>query len=361
MLSHEELSKLSRDLQDRSVLSVYVDGDQNDPAQRRSWRTRLDNALSRVAQEVAGNGGDSGQFESARKRMEAALDQNSGFLHGKGWVAFVSADEVHEAGTVPFRVPMQVRWEDGPFLAPYFRGLRHHRPVTVAVADRRRARILKHQEGSLEELPALQAFTDLGDVTDSNVAKRAANRTGIRGATGKDLAQRFLQVEAERLHHEVVKQIQEHAGGGGLVILGGPSETASQLYGMLDKRLQERARVVSGLSMDASPSELRPLVTQAVRELSQDMQQALLDSVLEVSHQGGSARLGIRDVRKAVREGRADTLLLSERVLESEESDVADQLVDSALALGAKVEVLVGDAGARLDEAGEGMAARLRF
>ena len=102
----------------------------------------------------------------------------------------------------------------------------------VVVSDRRHTRFLEYREGSLTEKPGLVAFGDVGDVADSGVAKRAARSSGVRGATAKDLANRFLEVEADRLHQAVVERIQELVSKDGLILLGGPSETAAHLMGM---------------------------------------------------------------------------------------------------------------------------------
>jgi hypothetical protein len=44
MLTHDRLVELSRELQHESVLSVYIDGNQHDPAERNKWRTQLERA-----------------------------------------------------------------------------------------------------------------------------------------------------------------------------------------------------------------------------------------------------------------------------------------------------------------------------
>lgn len=359
MLTRERLTRLHRNLKDTLVLSVYLDADQHDPAQRGAWRTRLDAGLSGLRKSLEETGGDVEGFLAAKGLLESVL-KGDGFLRGAGWVAFVGAGKVHHAASVPFRVPTLVRWGHGPNVTPYFRGMRHRRPVTVVVADRRRARFLRHREGSLVEGPGLVAFADLGDVSDSGLSKRAVTTSGVRGATGKDLAARFLQVEADRLHQEVVARIRDNAGSEGLILIAGPAETASKIHGMLEGAMAQRAAVVSGIAMDDSVAEMRPRVTQAVRELAGSLQDALLARVLEETHEGGKGLTGTREARKALRENRADLLLVSSSLLDSG-ADVAEQLVGTALEHSTEVEFLAGAAATRLDEVGQGLAVRLRY
>ena len=359
MLNRERLTRLHRDLRDEPVLTVYLDTDQHDPAQRGVWRTRLDRACAELRRELEAAGKDTAPFLAARERLEASLPAD-GFLPGDGWVAFASAHEVHYADGVPFSVRNLVLWDNGLHLAPYFRGLKQLRPAILVVADRKHARFIRYQEGILTEEPGLVAFADLGDVSDSGVGKRAARSSGVRGATAKDLANRFLEVEAERLHHEVVERVREMAGREGLVLLGGPTETAARLQNLLPRELLSRTRLVPGVSVEEEVPRTRPHIREAVTALSRSLQEDLLEDVLSQALSNGKGKIGTRDSRKALRENRADLLLVSSNLLERE-AQLTDQLVGAALDQSADVELLVGNAATRLDEVGEGLAVRLRY
>lgn len=359
MLNRERLTRLHRDLRGEPVLTVYLDTDQHDPALRGVWRTRLDRACAELRRDLEAAGEDPGPFLAAREHLDHTLP-GDGFLPGEGFVAFSGPDGLHYAEGVPFPVPDLVMWDTGLHLAPYFRGVRHLRPAILVVADRRHARFLRYREGILEEEPGLVAFADLGDVSDSGVAKRAARTTGVRGATAKDLANRFLQVEADRLHHEVADRLAKEAGPEGLVLLAGPSETTARILKLLERALQTRVRVLPGVAMEDAPGKLLPVVREAASDLSRDLQEALLDEVLDQALADGKGRTGTRDSRKALRENRADLLLVSSSLLESG-PQLADQMVGAALDQSAEVELLVGNAAARLDEVGEGLAVRLRY
>jgi len=359
MLNHERLTRLHRELRDESVLTVYLDTDQHDPAQRGVWRKRLDRACAELRRELEAAGKDPGPFLAARELLDTVLPSD-GFLPGDGWVAFAGPDRIHYAEGVPFSVPDLVLWDTGAHLAPYFRGLKQLRPAILLVADRRHARFIRYQEGELTEEPGLVAFADLGDVSDSGVGKRAARSTGVRGATARDLANRFLEVEADRLHHDAVDRIREMAGREGLLLLGGPTETTARLHNLIPRELLPRTRVVPGVSVEEEVPRMRPHIREAVTEISRSLQEDLLEAVLEQALAEGKGKMGTRDSRKALRENRADLLLVSATFLERE-AQLAEQLVGAALDQSADVELLVGNAATRLDDVGEGLAVRLRY
>jgi peptide subunit release factor 1 (eRF1) len=315
--------------------------------------------LTDLRRELEFEEGGSPDYEAALKQL-STLVRTEGFFPGKGWVAFVGPKGVHHEETAPFRPPNQVRWDRGAHLAPYLRGLRQLRNVQVALADRRRARFFTFVEGVLEEQVGMTAMEDVGDVSDAGVRKRASRHSGVRGATAKDLARRFLDVEAERLHEEVANRIREAAGSDGLVLLGGPSETVSRIRKLLGDAFEARTRVLSEARLDQTTSQLREGVGDLTSELSRALQEEILDEVMDRVGAKGKARMGSHDTRKMLKEKRADMLLLSDsRVFE--DPYTANALVGEALDQSARVELLVGDAGARLDEGGEGYAVLLRY
>lgn len=58
MLTHDRLVKLYRELEGQDVLSVYVNGEQHDPAQRDAWRIRLDSGIAALRRRIESMDGD---------------------------------------------------------------------------------------------------------------------------------------------------------------------------------------------------------------------------------------------------------------------------------------------------------------
>src|SRR5690606_23296947 len=140
---------------------------------------------------------------SAVERLEGELERYSGLLPERGWVCFATADKVWYAGPSPAPMPDLARWEDGAHITPYMRALKQSRPITVVVADQRRARILEYLHGELNEENVLEAEMDI-DSSSSGSSKRAVTRSGMRGESPDDAAQRAGEVATERMLRDVV-------------------------------------------------------------------------------------------------------------------------------------------------------------
>lgn len=359
MLDRADLVRLYRDLRDRPVLSVYLDVDQHDPAQRRAWRTRLENEVSNEARRIANGGADDGDFRAALGHLESAL-QDDGFMKGRGWVGFATPDALVHHESLPVPMPNLVRWEDGIRAAPYIRGLKRLRRIAVVVADRRRARLFDLSEGELRERPSLVADQDLGDLSDVGVRKAGTNRSGRRGETATDQAQRILEENAERMWKSTVEQASEIAGSEGFVVIGGTPEATGRIESLLPSRLRERTETSTHLHLDMSPNEVREAVSDVAAALNQRLQGELVDGVVDQARSGGRGVLGRDATVDALREMRVDTLLVS-RSFMRDDPELADRCVGTALAQDAEVEEVSGAGADRLDAEGDGMGARLRY
>lgn len=360
MLTREELADLYGRLRDRNVLSVYINGDQNDPADRRIWATAverdLDEERARV-DEVMPEAVE--EFDAARRLVADELGRFGAFLPAPGWVGFATADELHHGDGVAVPMPTLVRFERGIRVAPYVRALKHERPVVAAVADSRRARIFRYHDGVLEEVIDMVADRDFGDLADSVSSSRGGRFTGARGAPGTDTARRLLDISAARLQAEVLDELERLAGDDGLVVFGGTSEVEAALARQAD-RFGDRWTVRAPMHLTMTEAEARTEIEVAASEISRRLQAGLLDEVVDAARAGGKGCLGVRATKKALMAGQVDTLLMG-RAFRERDPDLADRFVGSAFDRGSAVEELSADEAERLDVEGEGVGGRLRF
>lgn len=362
MLTHDRLVKLYRDLEDQNVLSVYVNGDQHDPAQRDAWRTRLESGIAALRRQLESSDGKSlGDFDRAWGHVGRELRSlEDAFLPHRGWVAFATAGKLHYAEGLPAAMPDLVRWEPSIRVAPYVRALKQERPVLVAVADSRRARLFEHVDGETRELDGVRADTFVGDLTDVGVRKSPARSSGQRGETSSDHAQRVLEVAAERMLKALAGLIDDRAGRHGLVVLGGTPEMVRHIADAMPKRLDGRVSERPSLSVDMSVPQIRDVVRAAAGDLSEHEHLRLVTELADAARSGALGSLGPEATEAALKEGRVDTLLLSRGFIR-ERPDYADRCVGAAFVQSAEVEEVSGEAGALLDHEGNGVAARLRF
>ncbi|HKK93737.1 MAG TPA: hypothetical protein VJ925_09890 [Longimicrobiales bacterium] len=360
MLTHDRLSDLYENARSRHVLSVYIDGEQRDPAERRVWRTRLERALSECRSNVESNGrAELSDFDTARDRLMERLRDYSNFMPERGWVGFATTDDVVYADTVPVPMPDLVVWEEGLRVAPYVRALKQERPVVLALADRHHAKVLVYREGDIEEVEEFTAGAEIDDLSDTQTARRSAERSGTRGNATDD-AQRQVELKAEALLDRTVGRVAELAGAHGLVVIGGTRETGKRLLHTLPNGLETRTMEVGSLHLDMSRAELKTHAEGAASEITQRLQDELVDRVLDQARSGGKGVLGDEDTAAALLERKVDTLVLTRNFL-SEHPDRSDHMVGTAFEQRADVEEVSGPGAERLDEEAGGVGALLRW
>lgn len=362
MLTRDKLVALFQELEEKDVLSVYVDAEEHDPALRDAWRVRLDREVSDLRRRLDQEDPKKGTaFGAAWALVDGHLRGNGDvMIPRRGWVAFATPDRLWHTGIVPASMPDLVRWQRGIHAAPYVRALKQERPVTVVLLDGRRARVFEQAEGALTELEGILADMSLGDLTDAGMSKSSVRSSGVRGETSTDQAQRLLEVAGERLRKDLVDVIQERVGSEGIVVLGGPSESVKKLALLLPNALDGRVAIRSSLHLDMSPAEVLKDVRAAAGDLSEGRHKHLVREVVDAARAGGKGALGQEATLKALGEHRVDALLLSRAFLQRDPG-AADQAVGLAFAQSADAVEVSGAAGALLDDEAQGVAARLRY
>ncbi|MFO7261516.1 MAG: hypothetical protein DIU52_010200 [bacterium] len=361
MLTDVELLDLYRQLRERDVLSVYLDAEERDPAEKTAWRRRLNNLVAEARGAADGAAGRRAAFDAAVARVMERLDQYTGFLPGRGWAAFATPDRLWYAGSLPAPMPDLVAWDTGMRVAPLVRGLKQNRAVIALLLDRQRARLFRYRGGELGEPEELVPDAPEPDIEGTRGAKRAATHTGMRGATGTDVRQSLADAAAERLARLAVERAVALAGDDGFLVLGGTPEMIAAAARRLPKTMAGRVAERPSLHLAVTPAELQPILEEAASTLSRKQQEELLRDVLEAARAGGLGAIGREHVEYALRDGGVDTLLISRRLRESQ-PEVVERIIRAALDAGVtRVEELGGEGADALDGEAGGVAARLRY
>ncbi len=360
MLTLDQLQSHYRWYHDTPMLTVYLDADQRDFGERERWRVVLANGIRAAAEHLSTAEGR--LLAAARTHLNESLAPDpNGFLRGRGWVGFATAEKVIHAEDLPVRMSNLVRWGRGPRIAPYLQVLERARPVVGVFVDARRARIVRYRAGSFDDIDRLQADTILGDLTDVSSSKRAVEATGRRGLTGTDQAQTYLAVERDRLMSRVRDEVHAAAGDHGLVVMGGTPEAVASLGRSLEEGLESTRRWERPeLSLDLTDAELRDALDRAGAEWAETRQARTTDLLIDAAGSGGDACLGETAVARALRERRVGLLVFTDGY-RREHGDRTDVLVVEALAQQAECLEVTGPAANRLATAGGGVGARLRF
>lgn len=359
MLTYRGLVELAQQLGGQTILSVYVNGEVDDPARRRRWRIELRHALD----EVEGGLRDADhavreQFAVRRVHAESRLEALGATVKSPGWAGFYTPDGEVEAGPLPVSVPTLAVWGEGPFLAPYVRAMKEALPVVVVVGDQAHVRLYRYQGLQTQPVETIRAHTKLGQLPHMSRPPRVGFHSGTRGLTATDKAQRELQAGTERMLHDAVGRLTRHAGSDGWIVVGGIPEIAAAIVSRLPANLAART-VRRSLDIHSQ----RPLVAEAARAGAGELRAAddlrRVESALGSAEGDGRGAAGAADTMRALAEGSVRELYFTGTFLRERVSE-AESAVRLALQQHASVEHVSGPAEARLDEAG-GIAALLRY
>lgn len=358
MLKHAELAKLEQTLRDRTVLSVYVNGDVTDVAARSQWKTELRNKFDEVVASLSGASHEEREaFAAARER---ALQELQSFTPGHdapGWMGFISDGEVLHAGVIGVPVPTSATWGKGANVAPGLRVLKESRPVFVVIADSAQVHIHRYADRTLKLAEEFEREEHVDKAYHQNRPSRGV-RTGIGGFPGADAAQRELKNATDVMLADAVNRIESVANDDAWIIVGGIPTVAADLHGRLGKRVKDRASVVS-IDVHTSESGLAEAAREHASRLraSEDLER--IEQVVSAEAAGSTGAVGTEEIDRALVNGQVHELFLTSTYV----ADHADEALDAirkAFDGGAMIEHVSGEAAEKLDSIG-GIAARLRF
>ena len=359
MLSHADLMTLERRLRDETVLSIYVNGDFANVADRGQWRTALRNALDEIEGSLGGSThADREAFASARALvMDAIADYTAG-EEAPGWMGLFTAREVHHAGVVPVAVPTVATWSVGANLAPAIRILKEARPVLIVVADSANARVYRYVDRTLTLDDSFDRDAKVDQPYHMSRPAPQGFSSGTRGRPGADAAQRELRHATDAMLAEVEARIDRLASDDAWILIGGIDTVANALHSRLDKRLASRAAVIP-IDVHDNDARLAEIAREHVSQLRAAEDLKRVEEVLSANAAGGTGAVGLADIDRALFNGQVHELFVTTDFVERH-ADEAVSAIRRAFDESATVEHVSGDAAQRLDAAG-GIAARLRF
>ena len=359
MLTREELTTLQRSLEQRRVLSVYLDGRVADPAARHAWRPWLSANLARLRDSLAGNGSALREFDRCADHLAAMLAPVVGAPRSPGWVAFITSDGAALVEALPVPMPNAVHWTTAAWLSPYVRAQKELRPVMLVVVDARSARVYRYALGALTPIETFHAHARVDEPLHMGSAPRQHFHPGTRGSTGSDAAERGRREGTERMLREVIDHLVPLASPDAWILVGGMPATAREALTMLPDHVRARAALASGLSRITPQSALRRAAASGAMRLRRALDDDVVSDVIGRASGNGKGVVGERDARAALVVDAVYMLLLSLRFMD-EHADASEEMTRQALAQNAAVEIVAGSAAARLDAVG-GVAAMLRF
>jgi hypothetical protein len=360
MLSYPELTTMARSLRGERALSVYVDSEARDPAERRAWKLQLDHALRQLRSRLANSTDEEREmFERSGGRLVERLGEPDGPDGATGWVAFVTPEGVRHAERLTVPTPTIVAWEDGVRVAPYIRSLRDARPVVVFLGDARKVSIYRYADGQLQRLETLRARTNAEPPTHMGDTPRVGFHPGVRGSTGREDAQRARTHGTDAMLDEATDRVARAAGRDAWIVVGGIPRVVQSAAERITRSAPGRVLELEALDVHSSESQLEEAAREGAATLRDALELRRIEEAIEQGTPEGAAAIGLTAARSALEERRVRELYFTLRWLEDHPED-AERVVSAALEQRAAVAEVSGEAARILDEHG-GVAALLRF
>jgi hypothetical protein len=360
------------------VASVYL---RIDPADRSgAWRTELRNGLAEVLHDA-----DAAEHET-RVAIRAAADRVAEHFgdqerHSlpRGEVGFVeiAAEPARERWWPSHLAPRSaasVYLAGRPVLVPFLRLAARCGPRGIALVSGERVRLLEWEPGHLEELHSWELSLLSGDWRERKAAKSPdpARAQGV-SAAGRDQYAERLTENRHRFLRECGRLAARIAGdrGWGEVIAFSSPQHVDYFRGAFDTAAPDLAVGAEVDLIAESAGRLLELVEEAIerREAEQDL--LLVERALAETKGGAHGVAGAQETLAVLEEGRVEHLVVDDArggpppVLgigaeEDRERAGSEALVRRALATGAKITPVSGDA-AELLAPVDGVAALLRY
>jgi hypothetical protein len=361
MLTYPDLLRLERALRGRKVLSIYVNGENTDPATRSRWRIDLRHSLDDIESWLKDSPhAEREEFAACRDMALEALEAFPEGIGAPGWVGFVTNRGAHHAGTATVAVPTMAAWSDGPCLAPYLRAIKESRPVIVGVADQRKVRLFRYLDRRITLVETVRAILTVEPPMQMGAAPRQGFHPGTRGGTWTDASQREREEATRRLVRTVVERVAILANAEGWIVLGGNAEVAEAVLKALGPGFATRAMHAPSLDAHATVTEVAEGARLAASTLRNAYDRSCITRVIAESERpGGLGVVGAVETMPALEEGRVRELYFTLHYVLNHAAD-AEAAIRLAFEHGALAEHVSGEAAEQLDRLG-GVGAQLRY
>ncbi|MFO7973567.1 MAG: VLRF1 family aeRF1-type release factor [Candidatus Hydrogenedentota bacterium] len=380
MITHSELQKLIHHAAEEGhkILSVYLNVDQSRAANlNRQFEVPLHNML----RDIEGGIHDSPEREDFETCAERVRQYVQGYRPSGRTLALFADPSQDFFWAQDFRMAIenQARWLPRPFVRPFLEAREEYPRYGVVLTDRGRTRLLTVYMGEIEEEKEVVAEEDVRKSDASGKDQRRSQMRFQRNA--EEHAKHHLKNVANALKSRNTKRQFDR------LILGGPPRTVAELQRLLPDALKHRVVSTVTLSVEADRKSVLEETMGAEERFEREHEMKLTEELLTAAAKRALATTGLPETVKATAESRVRTLVyppdFNIRVEEcpaipangenrvdvatlfgnqvKPEENVLDLLVESAAREGGDVEVLHGEAGDRLKEAGAGIGAFLRY
>lgn len=371
MLSWKQLEQLERfDSAGARVLSLSLNLNLTRQATR-SYRIAFKSLVKEVSATLAE--AERGDLAREAQRVTEWFDQRE--PQALGLILFsCTPRDLWLTYSVHPPVPDHLAFEVRPDIAALAEFVDDYERLAVALVSKDKARLFTVFAGAIEERIAFE------DVVPGKIDAGGPKQSKIQRHHEQHVLWHLKKVVAH------LSQLKSRHNFDRLILMGSV-EATSELQKILPHELKTRVAAVLSAERDVTDAAILEKTIEVERRLEADAEDRLVSQVIEAAGSGGRATCGVDATLEALWVGDIRTLLIAEALqLTGTECsncrrlhrgnmptcpscgaptrplrDFSHQLEGRAVEQSARVEVVHGVAADRLNNAGEGLAAFLRF
>lgn len=295
MFRDRDLRELLEYTSEHPVLSVYLN---TDPLQRTADQVRLH--LRAMLK-------DSDAPQADREAVENYFEHDFPWA-GRGAAVFsCAADGLFRAYSLAVPLPNHAHVSRRPLVQPLANVLDIYGGYGVVLVDKQRARMFFFHLGELQAEDTFEG-EEVRRIKRGGGSQAAGRRGGVAGLTryADETAERNIREAAER----AVRFFEQHRVR--RVLIGGTESNVALFRSMLPKAWQSLVVGTFSVSMNASPVEVMEKALDIGQAAEHRREEVLARQVVTAAAKGQNGVVRLADTLEAVREGRVQTLLISE-------------------------------------------------
>lgn len=332
------------------VLSLYLAVDPRDRENQSmtpQWQIWLKNKLRELSQQA-----DRATWAALQGRLDTYFEGYS--AAGRTLVLFMTPDDLYTY-ELPVRLEHDAAYGQ-PLLAPLLWAVDEYERYLIIQVDQDRAAFHSAYLGHIDETDRLQI--DLDYDWREKTMMPSYSREGTHGSH-RDHFEDTIAAHVRRYYRDVADRARELSGENGVdrIILGGSDKSAHAVRELLHSKLAAQVVAITPLPMTLNGHEVLQRVLPLAEEYERQYEAQLLDSVIGLARSEGRGALGHEDVLRALEMQQVELLIVPWPLADA---GLAHHLSTLALEQGFEIELVHGNAAARLHEAG-GLAARLYY
>ncbi len=341
---------------DDHTLSLYLNvnpGYQENQARTPAWRIALKNALRDIEAKLTND--QKTRWANIEQRVSSFFADYP--VTSKGLALFVGETSLWE---FPLPLPVENQAYFGrPFVMPLLWAIDEYEHYLVLMVDKEKAHFLIAYLGSAVQEDTLTLALDTSDWREKTLMPATSYGRGLNQGQHVDQFEDRVDEQIERFYRQVVQRAQELSQSHPFdrIILAGSEQSAHAVQRLMPDALAQRVIGVLAVPMHLPPHEVLAQVLPSALEYERQEESRLVEQVIDLAKSGGRGALGRQPVLSALAEGRVELLLVPHRLTDD---DLKTDLTTRILEAGGKLEIVHGDAAARLQEEGE-LAARLYY